>query len=464
MRLVLFLVFSCFLAVSPRRALDYKCPSGFQFMSYEKAKAFIQAFQLKNQIAFREWSKSGNRPADFPSTPYRTYKDKWEGWGVFLGTGNVSLNKKQFMSYEEAKTFIQALQIIKSQTAFTEWSKSGKRPANFPGKPENTYKDKWEGWGAFLGTGNVNFNKKPFMPYEEAKIFIQAFQLKNQIAFREWSKSGKQPADFPATPHRTYKDKWENWGAFLGTGNVSSNKKPFMAYEEAKTFIQAFQLKNQSAFKEWSRLGKRPADFPGMPEKTYKDKWEGWGVFLGTGNISSHKKQFISYEEAKAFIQTFQLKNQSAFRKWSKSEKRPANFPAKPGNIYKDKWEGLAYFLGYAKPKKQMTYQQAKNYLKKTGIKTIPELKKFLQSEERPADFPEQPHIVYPEWKGPDNFLGIKWMSFAQARKLVRFAGLTDKSEYWNFIIDADMQDSLPPNPATAYRDNWQGWDHFFGY
>ena len=43
-----------------------------------------------------------------------------------------------------------------SQKAWTAWSKEGMRPRNVPANPQTTYKDRgWQGWGHWLGTGNV---------------------------------------------------------------------------------------------------------------------------------------------------------------------------------------------------------------------------------------------------------------------------------------------------------------------
>ena len=37
-------------------------------------------------MEWNEWSKSGQRPDDIPSQPYRSYKKEWRGWRDWLGT------------------------------------------------------------------------------------------------------------------------------------------------------------------------------------------------------------------------------------------------------------------------------------------------------------------------------------------------------------------------------------------
>ena len=64
-------------------------PQNMVFLEFEEAKKFIQSIGIKSGTEFRKWSKSGQRPPNFPSTPGNVYKGKgWKGMGDFLGTGN----------------------------------------------------------------------------------------------------------------------------------------------------------------------------------------------------------------------------------------------------------------------------------------------------------------------------------------------------------------------------------------
>ena len=50
---------------------------------------------------------------------------------------------------------------------------------------------------------------------------------------------------------------------------------------------------------DWHGLGaRRPADVPSNPNLAYKDQWNGYADWLGTGN--KHKGEFLSFEEARA--------------------------------------------------------------------------------------------------------------------------------------------------------------------
>ena len=59
------------------------------------------------------------------------------------------------------------------------------RRPNIPSTPENVYKhDGWQGYGHWLGTGNVGGSKdQEFMPFKEALLYARSLKLKPQ---QEW--------------------------------------------------------------------------------------------------------------------------------------------------------------------------------------------------------------------------------------------------------------------------------------
>ena len=174
---------------------------GTNWMGYEEAKQFIQAQGIRTSIEFRKWCQLGLRPVNFPSKPYKVYKEEWKGWPEFLGTN--------WMGHEEAKQFIQA-QGIRTSIEFQKWRQSGLRPVNFPTRPYEVYKEEWKNWPEFLGTN--------WMSYEEAKQLIQKEGITSTGMFSEWKKAGYRPFNFPSSPDTVYKEEWISWGSFFGTG------------------------------------------------------------------------------------------------------------------------------------------------------------------------------------------------------------------------------------------------------
>ena len=62
-------------------------PKDHQFLPFKKALLYARSLKLKSHKEWREWSKSGARPANMPSSPHKTYKHEgWQGYCHWLGT------------------------------------------------------------------------------------------------------------------------------------------------------------------------------------------------------------------------------------------------------------------------------------------------------------------------------------------------------------------------------------------
>ena len=57
-----------------------------RFLSYKDAKTFVHSLNIKSQIEWRKYCKSGNKPNNIPSSPHFVYKNKgWVGYYDWLG-------------------------------------------------------------------------------------------------------------------------------------------------------------------------------------------------------------------------------------------------------------------------------------------------------------------------------------------------------------------------------------------
>ena len=304
----------------------------------------------------------------------------------------------------------------------------------------------------------AEFSDKQWRTFQSAKALMEELSIKTQNQFKEWSKSGKRPKDFPSNPMKIYKIEWVGWGEFLGTGNVA--KKSFRSYESAKALIKKLGITTRAQFDNWSQSDQRPEDFPSNPNRAYKTEWVSWGKFLGTGNVA--KKNFRSYENAKTLMKELGITTRDQFKEWSRSGKRPDDFPSNPDRVYKTQWKDWGEFLDQQKPKKWMSYRKGQRYVQNMGIRTVKEFLEWIKSNDRPEDFPPNPHIVWSKsWKNTQDFLTIQWVSFKKARTYILLGGVTNKNEYYELRELEDLMDELPPNPATVYAPYWKGWDHF---
>ena len=56
------------------------------FISFKDVKLLVKELGIKTQKEWFDYAKSGgDKPANIPYKPNRTYKDEWKGWGDFLG-------------------------------------------------------------------------------------------------------------------------------------------------------------------------------------------------------------------------------------------------------------------------------------------------------------------------------------------------------------------------------------------
>lgn len=338
------------------------------YRPYEEARAYIRQFRFKNMREFLKWARSGKRPVDIPSTPKVNYKDKgWISWNDFLGSNNFNTRTAQFLPFSEARQFAHSLKL-KTEKEWFEWTKGILRIPGFPEKPKDlpqgpakVYEKEWQGWSDFLGTNQRAPHPKDFyLPYEEAKTFVHQLQLENIEAWRAWIRGELNPELFPTrpekiptSPDRVYQYRgWINWGEWLNTG-VSRPRlgRDFLSFKEARKYARNLKLKRQLDWYAWAQSENRPQNIPYKPEEVYrKQGWKGYGDWLGTGRIASQKREFLPYEEARAYIHKLQIASVEKWEEWAKTKERPLNIPTNPQRTYRNRgWKSWTDWFGRKK-------------------------------------------------------------------------------------------------------------------
>ena len=124
------------------------------YLSFTAARAIVQKLKLRGNKEWREWSKSGQRPSNIPSSPDRVYHDDgWISYPDWLGYKGHAIGK--MLPFAVARAIVRKLKL-ESREEWRAWSKSGQRPSNIPGNPNNTYSD--DGWISmpdWLGYGSA---------------------------------------------------------------------------------------------------------------------------------------------------------------------------------------------------------------------------------------------------------------------------------------------------------------------
>ena len=168
--------------------------------SLRQYRSFQESARVRAQPWFeickpngRDYCKSGKKPADIPANPDKTYAEAgWAGMGDWLGTGRLATHLRQYRSFKKARAFVRRLGL-KSQTEWSEYSKSGKKPADIPADPYQVYaEDGWSGWGDWLGTGRLR--RGTARSFKKARAFVRRLGLKSSTEWTDYCKSGKKPA------------------------------------------------------------------------------------------------------------------------------------------------------------------------------------------------------------------------------------------------------------------------------
>lgn len=204
-----------------------------KWRSFANARAFVRKLGLKNNKEWRayvrgEYKDLGKKPDDIPSNPNFVYVDSgWQGYGDWLGNGNVSTRLRQYRSFIRARGFVRNLGL-KSENEWRLYVKGKlpglpKKPVDIPASPHMSYaEDGWKNYGDWLGTGNISYHQAQWRSFNKARSYVRKLELKNSTEWRKYCRGairkGNKPTDIPATPYKVYEGKgWRGMEDWLGS-------------------------------------------------------------------------------------------------------------------------------------------------------------------------------------------------------------------------------------------------------
>ena len=502
------------------RDIDLKCWDRLAKLSwrpFEESRAFVHLLNLNSNIEWRQFCKGqlpqkGFLPADIPKAPHLVYENKgWEGIGDWLGTGIISTSRRKFRSFKEARAFARSLNL-KSGDEWHQFCKGqlpemGKLPLDIPANPRKHYKKLgWLSMGDWLGTGIIANYNKTFRSFQEARAFTRSLNLKSSLEWNKFCKGqmpekGNLPPDIPASPSRTYMNKgWKGYGDWLGTGTIANQNLIYRSFEEAREFTRSLNLKSRT---EWNKFckgqmpekGPLPPDISASPHLTYANKgWKGMGDWLGTGTIANQNLIYRSFEEAREFARSLNLKTRKEWQKFCKGQmpekgSLPSDIPIKPNRTYaKSGWIGVGDWLGTGRVatfnKSFRPFNEARELARSLNFHLRAEWRKFCKGQmpkmgTLPPDIPNAPELVYKNkgWKGFGDWLGTgavaafcrEYRPFLEARAFVHSLNLKSTRE-WCLFSKSQMpgKEALPSDiPATPYKiyaqSGWIGMSDWLG-
>jgi len=342
-----------------------------RFLPFEEAREYARSLKLSSSTKWAEFVKSSDFPHNIPKRPEGKYKDEgWRGYSDWLGNGQGQyvLKGKGRLSFEEAREYVRSLKLSGIK-GWIVYCKSGKRPANIPASAHTAYKDKWQGYGDWTGTGRTRYSN--FLPFKEARKFARSLDIFTQASWKKFVKSDDRPTNIPAHPDDTYKKEWQGWKNWLRNSDDSftehlvdvdteigdhldkaineleSNVLPF---EKAREYVRKLGLKGQKEWFAYAKTNERPSNIPSSPYNVYHE-WAGMPDWLGTKRIRETK--FVSFEEAREYARSLKLGGQMEWGEFVKSGKKLTGIPTSPEVTYgkTGEWTNWYDFLGNVREK-----------------------------------------------------------------------------------------------------------------
>jgi superfamily II DNA or RNA helicase len=412
--------------------------------------------------------------------------------------------------FEEAREWARGTGF-QSQTEWSDFcagrSRAGIiRPSDIPVAPSQVYRlHGWTSWGDWLGTGNVAWSERHYLPYDEARSFVHALKLRSMGEWAQYCKGqlvGKPPlpAGIPASVYSVYKGRgWVSMGDWLGTGRIAKQHLRYRAFTAARSFARSLALGGVNDWTKYCRgllRGKPPlpSDVPRHPSEVYRDRgWKGMGDWLGTGTVAKQNRRYRRFTLARAFARSLQLKSGGDWQDYCAGRIKgrpplPQDIPAAVYVIYKNRgWKGMGDWLGTTPGGRAFgafrSFEDSRRFARSLKLRSKSEWAEYCRGAVTgkpplPRDIPKDPRSYYgdQDWTSWGDWLGTgavatfnrRFKSFAQARAFVHKLRLTSRSD-WSRYCKTGLpgKPPLPPDvpaaPSRTFKDEWRGWGDWLG-
>ena len=188
------------------------------------------------------------------------------------------------------------------------------------------------------------------------------------------------------------------------------------------------------------------------------------------------KKEFRSFQEARAYVRSLNLSGQKEYISWSKTSARPDDIPSAPHSSYKAEWLGYGDWLGTNRVASRniqfKSFIDAKDYVRSLNIAGKDEYISWSKTSSRPDDIPADPSQKYKaEWLNWGDWLGTDKLAtkdriyrpFNEARAYVRSLNFPGYKEYNAWSKTSEKPDDIPAVPRKPYKAEWLNWGDWLG-
>ena len=269
-------------------------------------------------------------------------------------------------------------------------------------------------------------------------------------------------------------------------------KLSWRPFEEAREWVRRLNLQSVQGWNDYKngllkKLPPKPSDIPDAPYGYYiRNGWVSWADWLGTETIATFNRKFLSYNEARNFVRSLNIKTAAEWRKYTKGQlssktKLPIEIPTNPWRTYdNDGWVSWADWLGSDSiSTSDIVYRdfiKARDFIRSLGLKGDKQWRDYCRGRltgypQKPADIPASPGRTYKNsgWVSLGDWLGtgtvatrsLEFMPFEDARAYVRLLKLKSQTQ-WKLYRDGKLSGKkplptgVPRNPMATYAKS--GW------
>ncbi|MDP3661735.1 MAG: integrase repeat-containing protein [bacterium] len=306
---------------------------------------------------------------------------------------------------ERIRMILDLWEAVKKSPLRRPAEEAGKTPRNYSTRTLHRAREPFT-----LNVNTVEFKEKVmrildiirtrnFYPtLQEAQEAVLTLGIEAKYGQKGYRNRYREDPRLPSSPETLYSTSWKGWGKFLGKSRKATYKTLLQASKAAKKLNIATSIEYRGErYKEDPRL-------PRNPEEEYEDKWEDWGVFLGTGS-GTVKNPYATWQEAgKAAIKL----SITSHKEYTERRKEDLCLPGAPPQHYAD-FPGWGSFLktGNKAPRHidaYPTWQEAARSVQALGITSS----KYASRYKEDARLPWNPWKFYKDFPGWDIFLGRK--------------------------------------------------------
>ncbi len=155
----------------------------------------------------------------------------------------------------------------------------------------------------------------------------------------------------------------------------------------------------------------------GLFEQNPSSHLKGCGCPKCAVNVRSTQKKSkrISYDEAKAVVQSLGIKDSGEYKLRFEDTLKPLKLPKNPQTAYKNEgWISWAVYCGNErKSTEYLPYEEAKSYVNGLGLTSVKEWNELCKEEKIPFYIPYNPKSTYANkgWTGMEDWLGGTYKS-----------------------------------------------------